>query len=140
MPSGARNFEKVRTDGALRPTLILAHCADGANRALPREVIHSLARAFARTRNGHPSDDDYGLLVDNYQITFSLSVTKEAKAESKAARKVARIASLKANIAQEQSALDSLFAKGDKHRKKIASYTEKLAKLEPQDERMSLYV
>jgi hypothetical protein len=127
------------SDLPLCPLVILAQCAEDAHRALPREVVQSVARIFAKSRRGNPTDDDFSYLVDDHQITFTLAVTQEAKAAAKAASKKARIASLRFKIDVKQDEIKATLATLDKRRDQLATLETRMAKLNPKQE-MSLRV
>jgi len=127
------------TDLPISPLVVLAHCAEGANRTLPREVVQALARKFARTRKGWPSDDDCSYLVDDHQVTFSLLVSPKMVIEAKAAANRAKAAALSHKIRIKRDEVNAAEAVLAKRQKQLDTLQARLAKLSPKQE-MSLRV
>ena len=124
----------------LNPLVVLAHCADGARREIPREVMQALARTFSRNMKGSPSDDQFSDLIDDHQITFSLDVSRAAKAAAKAAAKKARVASLEYKIRIKIREINETTARLNKRQEQLAVLNIRLDKIQPQEERMTLCV
>jgi hypothetical protein len=118
----------------LNPLTVLAHCAEGAVRTVPAEVVYQIASGFTRGRRGHPGIETLRNLSETHVIRFALKAKRGARKEAKEEVRKARIASLDWKIRVERNSLAALESKMEKHREKLAKLQKRRDKLQPQEQ------